>query len=53
MSDFYKNYVTKMYNRKKANGERVYTAEAVATFVKAGKITADDYKEITGGKYAE
>lgn len=26
----------------------IYSAENVATFVKAGKITAEQYKEITG-----
>lgn len=31
----------------------IYSAEQVKTFVKAGKITAEEYKEITGEKYAE
>ena len=51
MSDFYKTYCRTMYNKKKANGERVYSAEDVAMFVKAGKITAEDYEKITGEKY--
>ena len=29
-----------------------YTKENVATFVKAGKITPEEYKEITGEDYA-
>ena len=29
----------------------IYSKENVATFVKAGKITADDYKDITGEDY--
>lgn len=29
----------------------VYTKENVATFVKAGKITAEQYQEITGEQY--
>lgn len=29
-----------------------YTKENVATFVKARKITAEEYKEITGEDYA-
>ena len=31
----------------------IYTAENVAVFVKAGKITAEQYKEITGVDYVE
>lgn len=30
-----------------------YTKEDVATFVRAGRITAEQYKEITGDEYAE
>ena len=30
----------------------IYTNEDVAVFVKAGKLTADEYKEITGEEYA-
>ena len=29
----------------------VYTKENIATFVKAGKITAEQYQEITGEQY--
>ena len=29
----------------------IYTKENVATFVKAGKITAEQYQEITGEQY--
>lgn len=31
----------------------IYTSENVKTFVKAGKITPSQYKEITGEDYAE
>lgn len=31
----------------------IYTKENVATFVRAGKITAEQYKEITGDAYEE
>lgn len=31
----------------------IYTKENVATFVKAGKITAGQYAEITGQQYKE
>lgn len=31
----------------------IYTKENVATFVRAGKITAEQYKEITGDVYEE
>lgn len=31
----------------------IYTAENVAVFVKANKITVEQYKEITGEDYAE
>lgn len=51
MSAFWKNYVAKNYNAKKADGESVYTIENVKTFVGAGKITKDEYKEITGKDY--
>lgn len=30
----------------------IYTKENVAVFVTAGKITPQQYKEITGGEYA-
>lgn len=30
-----------------------YTKENVATFVKAGKITANEYEQITGETYEE
>ena len=29
----------------------IYSADDVATFVKAGKITAEQYKDITGMEY--
>lgn len=29
----------------------IYTTENVAVFVRAGKITAEQYKEITGQEY--
>lgn len=29
----------------------IYNASDVATFVKAGKLTADEYKQITGQDY--
>lgn len=31
----------------------IYSKEDVATFVKAGKITAEQYKDIVGEDYAE
>lgn len=31
----------------------IYTKENVAVFVKAGKITAEQYEQITGDTYAE
>ena len=31
----------------------IYDKDDVAVFVKAGKLTADEYKEITGEEYAE
>lgn len=31
----------------------IYSKDDVATFVKAGKITAEKYKEITGEDYTE
>ena len=31
----------------------IYSKEDVATFVKAKKLTADEYKEITGEDYTE
>ena len=31
----------------------IYSKEIVATFVRAGKITAEQYKEITGDTYEE
>ncbi len=31
----------------------IYSKENVATFVRAGKITAEQYKEITGDTYEE
>ena len=31
----------------------IYTKEDVAVFVKAGKITAEQYEEITGEEYVE
>lgn len=31
----------------------IYTDENVATFVRAGMITEEDYKDITGKKYAK
>lgn len=31
----------------------IYSAEDVKVFVKAGKITADQYKDIVGTDYAE
>ena len=53
MSEFWKNYVGKNYNKVKANGEKVYTLENVKTFVKAKKLTKVEYKEITGEDFAE
>lgn len=31
----------------------IYTKENVATFVRAGKITAEQYEQITGEEYVE
>ena len=31
----------------------IYSKENVATFVRAGKITAEQYKEVTGDTYEE
>ena len=31
----------------------IYTKENVATFVRAGKITAEQYEEITGESYED
>ena len=53
MSTFWKNYVAKNYNAKKADGEPVYTIDNVKTFVKAKKLTEVEYKEITGEDFAE
>lgn len=39
------NIIKRYYNR------RIYTKENVAVFVKSGKITAEQYKEITGTEY--
>ena len=53
MSEFWKNYVGKNYGTTKADGTKVYTIENVKTFVGAGKLTADEYKEITGEDYVK
>ncbi len=37
--------IKRYYNR------RIYTKENVAVFVESGKITAEQYKEITGEEY--
>ena len=43
-----------MYKIVKRYYERgIYGNEDVAKFVKAGKLTADEYKEITGEDYVE
>lgn len=39
------------YNAAKAYYPRFYTKENVKLFVVVGKITAAQYKEITGDKY--
>lgn len=41
------------YNVAKAYYPRFYTKDMVKVFVQAGKITEDQYKEITGDKYTE
>ena len=33
--------------------KQIYTDANVATFVRAGKITADEYEQITGQSYVE
>lgn len=43
----YKSIVKKMYDKG------IYSADDVAVFVKSGKITTDDYEDITGKEYAE
>lgn len=52
MSARYKSIVGGYYNKFKENGERVYNIDDVKKFVKAGKLTAEEYQEITGEKYA-
>ncbi|RDV27795.1 XkdX family protein [Lysinibacillus capsici] len=39
------------YNAAKAYYPRFYTKDNVKLFVVAGKITEEQYKEITGDKY--
>lgn len=39
------------YNTINADGDRLYTKEKVAVFVSKGKITAQQYEEITGEAY--
>ena len=39
------NIIKRYYNR------RIYTKENVAVFVESGKITTEQYKEITGEEY--
>lgn len=31
----------------------IYSADNVATFVRAGQLTAEEYRQITGKEYAE
>lgn len=31
----------------------IYSADNVATFVRAGQLTAEEYEQITGKEYAE
>lgn len=46
MNDFYLNAAKSYY-------PRFYTKEMVKVFVTAGKITPEQYKEITGDVYKE
>lgn len=41
------------YNAAKAYYPRFYTKDNVKIFVVAGKISAEQYKEITGDDYVE
>lgn len=46
MNSTYESIVKKRY-------PKIYDIEDVKTFVKAGKLTAEEFKRITGEDYAE
>lgn len=46
--------MSRLYNTVKRYYDKgFYSKEDVAMFVKAGKLTAEEYKTITGDEYAE
>lgn len=46
--------MSRLYNTVKRYYDKgIYSKEDVAVFVKAGKITAEEYEMITGDEYAE
>ena len=44
---------SRLYNTVSRYYPKYYSKEDVKVFVAAGKITEEEYKEITGDKYAE
>lgn len=42
---------SRLYSTVKGYYPKYYSAEDVAVFVKAGKLTEDEYKKITGVSY--
>lgn len=48
--DYY-TIVKRYYNYIKYDGTRMYSKEQVAKFVEYGKLTNEQYKEITGDDY--
>jgi len=46
--------VRKLYKIVKRYFERgIYSADDVSAFVRAGKLSAEEYRQITGGEYTE
>ena len=46
MSESYKKIVSRWY-------PKIYSLDDVKVFVKAGRLTTEEYKQITGEDYAE
>lgn len=44
---------SRLYNTVSGYYPKYYSKEDVKVFVAAGKLTAEEYKEITGDEYAE
>ena len=44
---------SRLYNTVSRYYQKYYSKEDVKVFVAAGKLTAEEYKEITGEEYAE